>query len=72
MSFEGLQSVHHAAQGPGPKQEPIVTGGKGKGKKGEKGGKGGRSQVKCQEKGLVRAIVHLSHKQERRLMLGRL
>ena len=35
---EGLQSVHHAAQGPGPKQEPITKGGKGKGKKGEKGG----------------------------------
>ena len=75
VNIEGLQSVHHAAQGPGPKQEPIVKGGKGKGKKGEKGGKGGshhQSQVKCQEKGLVRAIVHLSHRQKRRLMLGRL
>ena len=41
MNIEGLQSVHHAAQGPGPKQEPIIKGGKGKGKKGEKGGKGG-------------------------------
>ena len=41
VNIEGLQSVHHAAQGPGPKQEPIVKGGKGKGKKGEKGGKGG-------------------------------
>ena len=34
-----LQSVHHAAQGPGPKQEPVIKGGKGKGKNGEKGGK---------------------------------
>ena len=41
VNVEELQSVHHAAQGPGPKQEPIVKGGKGKGNKGEKGGKGG-------------------------------
>ena len=41
MNVEELQSVHHAAQGPGLKPEPIVKGGKGKGKKGEKGGKGG-------------------------------
>ena len=41
VKADELQSVHHAAQGPGPKQEPIVKGGKGKGKKGEKGGKGG-------------------------------
>ena len=41
VNVEELQSAHHAAQGPGPKQEPIVKGGKGKGKKGEKGGKGG-------------------------------
>ena len=41
VNVEGLQSVHHAAPGPGPKQEPITKGGKGKGKKGEKGGKGG-------------------------------
>ena len=40
VNVDELQSVHHAAQGPGPKQEPIVKGGKGKGKKGEKGGKG--------------------------------
>ena len=43
VDIEGLQSVHHAAPGPGPKQEPVVKGGKGKGKKGEKGGKGGSS-----------------------------
>ena len=41
VDIEGLQSVHHAAPGPGPKQEPVIKGGKGKGKKGEKGGKGG-------------------------------
>ena len=41
VNVDELQSVHHAAQGPGPKQEPIIKGGKGKGKKGEKGGKGG-------------------------------
>ena len=41
VDIEGLQSVHHAAPGPGPKQEPVPKGGKGKGKKGEKGGKGG-------------------------------
>ena len=40
VNVDELQSVHHAAQGPGPKQEPIIKGGKGKGKKGEKGGKG--------------------------------
>ena len=40
VNIDELQSVHHAAQGPGPKQEPMVKGGKGKGKKGEKGGKG--------------------------------
>ena len=40
MNIDELQSVHHAAQGPGPKQEPVIKGGKGKGKKGEKGGKG--------------------------------
>ena len=40
MNIDELQSVHHAAQGPGPKQEPIIKGGKGKGKKGERGGKG--------------------------------
>ena len=66
VNIEGLQSVHHTAQGPGPKQEPIVKGGKGKGKKGEKGGKGGSPSD------LVRAIVHLSHRQKQRLMLGRL
>ena len=32
VNVDELQSVHRAAQGPGPKQEPIV--------KGEKGGKG--------------------------------
>ena len=37
MNVDELQSVH---QGPGPKQEPIIKGGKGKRKKGEKGGKG--------------------------------
>ena len=41
VDIEGLQSVHHAAPGPGPRQEPVPKGGKGKGKKGEKGGKGG-------------------------------
>ena len=41
VDIEGLQSVHHAAPGPGRKQEPVPKGGKGKGKKGEKGGKGG-------------------------------
>ena len=40
VNVDELQSAHHAAQGPGPKQEPIIKGGKGKGKKGEKGGKG--------------------------------
>ena len=40
VNIDELQSVHHAAQGPGPKQEPVIKGGKGKGKKGEKGGKG--------------------------------
>ena len=55
-TFIGSESVHHAAQSPGPKQEPVVKGGKGKGKKGEKGGRAivlptlGRSQVKCQER----------------------
>ena len=34
VNVDELQSVHHAAQ------EPIIKGGKGKGKKGEKGGKG--------------------------------
>ena len=37
MNVDELQSAHHAAQGPGPKQEPIIKGGKGKGKKGGKG-----------------------------------
>ena len=37
VNVDELQSVHHAAQGPGPKQEPIIKGGKGKGKKGEEG-----------------------------------
>ena len=41
VDIEGLQSVHHVASGPGSKQEPVIKGGKGKGKKGEKGGKGG-------------------------------
>ena len=41
VDIEGFQSVHHAAPGPGPKQEPVIKGGRGKGKKGEKGGKGG-------------------------------
>ena len=36
VNIDELQSVHHAAQGPGPKQEPISKGAKGK----EKGGKG--------------------------------
>ena len=40
VNIDELQSVHHAAQGPGPKQEPVIKGGKGKGEKGEKGGKG--------------------------------
>ena len=40
VNIDELQSVHHASQGPGPKQEPVIKGGKGKGKKGEKGGKG--------------------------------
>ena len=40
VNIDELQSVHHAAQGPGPKQEPVIKGGEGKGKKGEKGGKG--------------------------------
>ena len=48
MNVDELQSVHHAAQ------EPIVKGGKGKGKKGEKGGRAvvlpahHQSQVRCQ------------------------
>ena len=52
VNVDELQSVHHAAQGPGPKQEPIVKGGKGKGKKGEKGGKGGshHSQRRVRER----------------------
>ena len=58
MNIEGL-----AAQGPGPKQEPIV--------KGKRAARAAvlpahhQSQVKC--KGLVRAVVHLSHRQKRRL-----
>ena len=40
VDINELQSVHHAAPGPGPKQEPIIKGGKGEGRKGEKGGKG--------------------------------
>ena len=38
VNIDELQSVHHAAQGPGPKQEPVIKGGKGKGKEDEKGG----------------------------------
>ena len=65
VNVDELQSVHHAAQGPGPKQEPIVKGGKGKGKKGEKGGKGGSPSSPPPKsgdvsgKGLVRAIAPL-------------
>ena len=36
VDVDELQSVHYAAQGPGPKQEPVIKGGKGKGKKGER------------------------------------
>ena len=70
--------MHHTAQGPGPKQEPIVKDGKGKGKKGEKGGKGGSPSTPPPKSGEVpgkdpvRAIVHLSHRQKQRVMLGRL
>ena len=59
VNVEELQSVHHAAQGPGPKQEPIIKGGKGVVLPAHH-----QSQVKCQEKGLVRAIVHLSHRRK--------
>ena len=75
MNVDELQSVHHAAQGPGPKQEPIVKGGKGKGKKGEKGGKGGGPSgppPKSGEKGSGKGEAPPFRRQKQRLMLGRL
>ena len=37
VNVDELQSVHRAAQGPGPKQEPIIKGGKGRERKREEG-----------------------------------
>ena len=73
VNVEELQSVHHAVQGPGPKQEPIV-----KGRKERKAVRAvvlpalHQSQVESQRKGLARAIVLLSHRQKQRVMLDRL
>ena len=85
VNVDELQSVHHAAQGPGPKQEPIIKGGKGKGKKGEKGGRRvkrvvraivlpthNQSQARYQEKDLARAIAPPFRRRKPRLTLGRL
>ena len=74
VNVDELQSVHHVAQGPGPKQEPIVKGGKGKGKTGEKGGKGGSPSGPPPKPGdePVRATAPPFRRQKQRLMLGRL